>query len=177
MKRFVKLWLICVCMRTTAEEASLLVTKYPDKIILSNPGVLLISREQFFRGGESVCRNTSLQQMFMMMGQAEKAGSGVDKILRGWKASRWGRPYPNELLRPNKVELVMPLESLLDPRILTSLKDQLGSPLMILMRMNCYFWRPLRVKALLIMSDSKSCSRCIQQISQRSFRSFVEMGY
>ena len=112
-----------------SEEASLLVTKYPDKIILSNPGVLLISREQFFRGGESVCRNTSLQQMFMMMGQAEKAGSGVDKILRGWKASRWGRPYPNELLRPNKVELVMPLESLLDPRILTSLKDQLGSPI------------------------------------------------
>ena len=112
-----------------SEEASLLVTKYPDKIILSNPGVLLISREQFFRGGESVCRNTSLQQMFMMMGQAEKAGSGVDKILRGWKASRRGRPYPNELLRPNKVELVMPLESLLDPRILTSLKDQLGSPI------------------------------------------------
>ena len=112
-----------------SEEASLLVTKYPDKIILSNPGVLLISRQQFFRGGESVCRNTSLQQMFMMMGQAEKAGSGVDKILRGWKASRWGSPYPNELLRPNKVELVMPLESLLDPRILTSLKDQLGSPI------------------------------------------------
>lgn len=111
------------------EEASLSVVRYPDKIVLSNPGVLLISREQFYRGGESVCRNTSLQQMFMLMGQAEKAGSGVDKILRGWSDSRWGAPYPKELFRPNKVELVMPLESLLDPRILTSLKDQLGSPI------------------------------------------------
>ena len=108
------------------EEASLSVVRYSDKIVLSNPGVLLISREQFYRGGESVCRNTSLQQMFMLMGQAEKAGSGVDKILRGWSDSRWGAPYPKELFRPNKVELVMPLESLLDPRVIAPLRERVG---------------------------------------------------
>ena len=109
-----------------SEEGSLLVTKYPNKIIFSNPGVMLISQEQYFKGGESVCRNTSLQKMFMLMGAAEKAGSGVDKILRGWISSHWKSPYPEEKFRPNKVELVMPLELLLDPEVMDSLRQKLG---------------------------------------------------
>jgi len=109
-----------------SEEASLKVDKYPNQIVFSNPGVLLITRDQFFRGGESVCRNTSLQQMFMMMGAVEKAGSGVDKILRGWNALHWKTPYPEERFRPNKVELVMPLELLFDPQVLEELKRSLG---------------------------------------------------
>lgn len=111
------------------EEASLLVTKYPNKIVFSNPGVLLISREQFFDGGESVCRNASLQQMFMLMGAAEKAGSGVAKILKGWSASHWKTPYPRELFRPNKVELIMPLELLLDPQVIEELQRRFGDDL------------------------------------------------
>ena len=109
------------------EEASLKVDKYPNKIVFSNPGILLITRDQFFRGGESVCRNTSLQQMFMMMGAVEKAGSGVDKIVRGWQTLHWKTPYPDERFRPNKVELVMPLELLFDPQMLEELKRGLGN--------------------------------------------------
>ena len=109
-----------------SEEASLKIDKYPNQIVFSNPGVLLITHDQFFRGGESVCRNTSLQQMFMMMGAVEKAGSGVDKILRGWQALHWKTPYPEERFRPNKVELVMPLELLFDPQVLKELKRSLG---------------------------------------------------
>ena len=109
-----------------SEEASLKVDKYPNQIVFSNPGVLLITLDQFYRGGESVCRNTSLQKMFMMMGAVEKAGSGVDKILRGWRSSHWQSPYPKELFRPNKVELVMPLELLFDPKVLEQLRNDLG---------------------------------------------------
>lgn len=110
-----------------SEESSLLVYRYPHKIVFSNPGVMLISRQQYFRGGESVCRNTSLQQMFMMIGSAEKAGSGVDKILKGWETLNWKKPYPVEKAQPNKVELVMPLESLLDEAVLSELKQIFGS--------------------------------------------------
>ncbi|MBR5685180.1 MAG: AAA family ATPase, partial [Muribaculaceae bacterium] len=110
-----------------SEESSLLVYRYPHKIVFSNPGVMLISRQQYFRGGESVCRNTSLQQMFMMIGSAEKAGSGVDKILKGWETLNWKKPYPVEKAQPNKVELVMPLESLLDEAVLRELKQIFGS--------------------------------------------------
>ena len=99
-----------LCVHADYQDvSSLLVNKYRDKIVFSNPGVLLISTEQFFRGGESVCRNRSLQQMFMMMGAVEKAGSGVDKILKGWDAVHRSTPYLEERIAPNKVELIMPL--------------------------------------------------------------------
>ncbi len=99
-----------LCVHADYQDvSSLLVNKYRDKIVFSNPGVLLISTEQFFRGGESVCRNRSLQQMFMMMGAVEKAGSGVDKILKGWDAVHRSTPYLEERVAPNKVELIMPL--------------------------------------------------------------------
>ena len=109
-----------------SEESSLLVYRYPHRIVFSNPGVMLISKQQFYQGGESVCRNTSLQQMFMMIGSAEKAGSGVDKILKGWETLNWKRPYPIEKAQPNKVELVMPLESLLDESVLLELNKLFG---------------------------------------------------
>lgn len=108
------------------EQGSLTVNRYVDKITFSNPGTMLISREQFFRGGESVCRNPSLQKMFMMIGFVEQAGSGVDKILKGWASSHLKPPYPCELIRPNKIELVLPLESLIDQDIIKELVNRLG---------------------------------------------------
>lgn len=110
-----------------SEDSSLIVNRYPHKIVFSNPGVMLISKRQYYQGGESVCRNTSLQQMFMMIGSAEKAGSGVDKILKGWETLNWKRPYPTEKAQPNKVDLVMPLESLLDEKVLSELDRLFGN--------------------------------------------------
>jgi len=64
-----------------------------EKFVFSNPGTLLVSLQQYYAGGISECRNPSLQQMFMLIGRAEKAGSGVDKIMAGWQDSLWRRPF------------------------------------------------------------------------------------
>jgi ATP-dependent DNA helicase RecG len=40
------------------------IERYADRIELSNPGSLLVSREQLFRGSVSECRNKGLQLMF-----------------------------------------------------------------------------------------------------------------
>lgn len=109
-----------------SEDSSLMVNLYPHRIVFSNPGTMLISKRQYYQGGESVCRNMSLQQMFMMIGSAEKAGSGVDKIMKGWETLNWKRPYPVEKAQPNKVELIMPLESLLDEKVLSELDRTFG---------------------------------------------------
>ena len=85
---------------------------------------MLVTPMQFYYGGESVCRNTNLQTMFMMLGSADKAGSGGDKILKGWDSIGWIRPYIEERAQPNKVELLMPLESLMDDRILQELQKR-----------------------------------------------------
>lgn len=93
-------------------NASLNVIHYPDRIILSNPGTLLVTRQQYYRGGESVCRNNNLQLMFSMLGKAEKAGSGVDKILLGWKDNNWSKPEISYSFRPDKVTLTLSVKDL-----------------------------------------------------------------
>ncbi|MBO7368471.1 MAG: putative DNA binding domain-containing protein [Paludibacteraceae bacterium] len=108
------------------ENASLNIYKYPNKIVFSNPGIMLISQRQYYQGSESVCRNKYLQTMFTFIGSAEKAGSGVDKILHGWEELNWKRPELIEKKRPNKVVLTLSMESLLDETILQGLEEQLG---------------------------------------------------
>ena len=111
------------------ENASLNIYKYPNKMVFSNPGIMLISLKQYYQGGESICRNKYLQTMFTFLGSAEKAGSGVDKILKGWKELNWKRPYLFEKKRPNKVVLTLSMESLLDKSVKESLTKLLGDRL------------------------------------------------
>lgn len=70
---------------------------------------MLVSQQQYFEGGRSICRNPILQKMFMMLGRAEKAGSGVDKIVSGWKYLGWPLPTVREETRPDYVVLTMQL--------------------------------------------------------------------
>ena len=109
-----------------SEESSLLVYRFPNRLLFSNPGTMLVTPMQFYSGGESVCRNTHLQTMFMMLGSADKAGSGGDKILKGWDSIGLIHPYISERSQPNKVELLMPLESLMDKRITQELQKKFG---------------------------------------------------
>ena len=107
-------------------NASLVVEQHKDYIKFSNPGSLLITMDQFYHGGESVCRNKYLQQMFTLMGAAEKAGSGADKILQGWKEADYRSPELKERTQPDKVELTLPLVNLLSKDILNFLKNNYG---------------------------------------------------
>ena len=62
----------------------------------------------------------------MRIGAAERAGSGTGKIFLGWRSIGWKAPSPYEETEPNKIILLMPLESLLDERIECALRAQLG---------------------------------------------------
>ena len=110
-------------------NASLNVYKYPNKMVFSNPGTMLIPIKQFYHGGESICRNKYLQTMFSFLGSAEKAGSGADKILHGWESLKWKRPYLMERSRPNKVVLTMSMESLIDENVKEALQRLFGDKL------------------------------------------------
>ena len=107
-------------------ESNITIELWRDKYVFSNPGSLLISISQYWRGGDSVCRNKSLQQMFMFLGTAEKAGSGVDKIKQGWNEANFRRPQLEEKKKPEKVVLELPLVSLLSDEVLDYLKSNFG---------------------------------------------------
>lgn len=120
--------LINLCVHADyTEDASLVIRHDTNAFIFSNPGTMLVSKEQYYAGGESVCRNKSLQKMFSMLGVAEKAGSGTDKILKGWRESNWRAPVLDEHQRPDKVELTMPMESLLSENTKSNLERKFGS--------------------------------------------------
>lgn len=107
-------------------NANLLVKHVKNTFIFSNPGTMLITKAQYYKGGQSVCRNKSLQKMFMMLGAAEKAGSGVDKILKGWSDANWRSPYIDVTLRPDVVNLYLPMVSLLDDEVKNGLIKLFG---------------------------------------------------
>lgn len=62
-----------------------LVIKEPCGFTFRNPGALRIPVEQALQGGVSDCRNRTMQQMFLMIGLGERAGSGMSRILHGWQ--------------------------------------------------------------------------------------------
>ncbi len=107
-------------------NASLLVKQEQHRFVFSNPGTLLVSRDQYYTGGESVCRNKSLQKMFSMIGVAEKAGSGTDKIMKGWREANWRSPNIEEQQEPDKVVLTMPMVSFLSEEAKAKLTEKFG---------------------------------------------------
>ena len=119
--------LINLCVHADYSVNATLVVKHQlDGFVFSNPGTMLVSREQYYMGGDSVCRNKYLQKMFSMIGVAEKAGSGTDKIMKGWRKANWRSPKIEEKQQPDKVVLVMPMESLLSNKAKAILTDKFG---------------------------------------------------
>ncbi len=99
----------CIVHQDLNAMGNIVITRDESKIVFSNPGMMLVSKQQYFQGGRSICRNPTLQKMFMMLGRAEKAGSGVDKILSGWDELGWDKPVLTEELQPDYVVLTLPI--------------------------------------------------------------------
>ncbi|MEY2633658.1 MAG: hypothetical protein RIR00_2312 [Pseudomonadota bacterium] len=107
-------------------QGGVVIDRYPDRLIFSNPGTLLVSREQLMAGGISECRNKSLQLMFQVLGAGDKAGSGIDRIRASWAAEHWQSPELREVFRPDRVLLELPMVSLLPETVLTDLHARFG---------------------------------------------------
>lgn len=86
---------------------NVVVDSWADKIVISNPGSMLVSVNEFYEGQHSVCRNPLLQKMFVFIGVGEKAGSGADVIVKGWEDQKWTKPELSEHIKPERVEMVM----------------------------------------------------------------------
>jgi ATP-dependent DNA helicase RecG len=108
-------------------QGGIVIEKYPDRFEFANPGSLLLSFDQILRGGISECRNKSLQTMFTMIGAAERAGSGIDKIRTGWNSQHWRLPIVREQMHPDRVIWVLPMVSLIPEESLTRLKQLFGT--------------------------------------------------
>lgn len=62
-----------------------------------------------------------------MIGAAEKAGSGVDKIRRGWRSQHWRSPIIKERVQPDRVLWALPMISLIPEESTTRLMQRFGA--------------------------------------------------
>ena len=91
-------------------RGNIVVDRYFDRIVLSNPGTMLISMEEYYEGGHSICRNPVIQKMFVFLGIGEKGGTGADVIVKGWKDNGWSIPTIEEKNNPDRIEICLKLE-------------------------------------------------------------------
>jgi len=121
-------------------SGGVVIKKYPDYFVFSNPGNMLITLEQYYQGGISIPRNNSIQTMFVLLGFGEKAGSGSTRILSAWEGLHWRKPYIQVSHQPTRFDLFLRMESLISPRSMDALaaifgediRQLIGSPLIAL---------------------------------------------
>lgn len=88
-------------------QGLLKVEKTEDGYYFSNPGLLKISLEHIYEGGNAVARNPNLQTMFRMIGLGDNIGSGFPTILNAWAGEGWPRPKLSENDDFDRVELLL----------------------------------------------------------------------
>ena len=112
-------------------QGLLKVEKTPEGFYFSNPGLLKISVEHIYEGGNAVARNPNLQTMFRMIGLGDNIGSGFPTILNAWSEEGWTRPELCENNEFVRVELWLRIDKVdksgkasTDEQILALLKNK-----------------------------------------------------
>ena len=89
------------------DAGTLKVIKHADGFEFTNPGILKLSIEDIYRGGNSKSRNPRMQTMLRMIGFGDNAGSGFPAILSAWENEGWIKPELKEDTRLNQVTLTL----------------------------------------------------------------------
>jgi ATP-dependent DNA helicase RecG len=77
-------------------RAGIRVLRDPSGYEFIDPGLLLVSPEQVWRGGVSEPRNPVLQRLFSMIQLGEREGSGGPTIRAAWAEQHWRAPELSE---------------------------------------------------------------------------------
>lgn len=78
-------------------KESVKIEKYPDRIVLTNPGTITLGKKQMLRGGKSRPRNKVILNMLNYIGVGERAGSGVPNIYAIWEQEGYVEPTVDEM--------------------------------------------------------------------------------
>ena len=93
---------------------------------LVDPGLLLVTTDQVWRGGVSEPRNPALQRLFGFLRLGEREGSGGPAMRRVWREQHWRAPRIREDVEHNETHLQLPFESLLPDRAVRAFMERLG---------------------------------------------------
>lgn len=102
------------------------VLRDPSGFELINPGLLLVTPDQLWKGGVSEPRNPLVQRIFGLLQLGEREGSGGPTILRAWSERCWQAPELVEDVENAELHLKLRLVSLLPEESLDAVRAELG---------------------------------------------------
>lgn len=108
------------------EPGGIRIDKSPSGLRMTNAGTLLMSKEEVFKGGLSLCRNRILQNMFKLVGIVEEAGSGIDILVKGWVEQFLSLPKLEEDKHVPQVVWELPYLAMAQREILNAQREYLG---------------------------------------------------
>lgn len=110
-----------------SDAASIQIIKKPLSFYFRNPGLMRVPIEIALQGGEADCRNRLLAQMFRYIRFGDQAGSGLPRILSGWKTQHWKVPLLREVREPSEQTILeLKTVSLYPQEIFDTLAKQYG---------------------------------------------------
>lgn len=92
----------------------LVIQKYPDKFVFSNPGTFRIPLKDAFDGGTSDPRNATMLKMFSMIHIGERAGSGIPGIVDTWEKVFHTKPEYEQKYSPSRVKMVLDISKFVE---------------------------------------------------------------
>lgn len=113
----------CLVHASYGGPLSIRVERRVDGYTFCNPGTMLVPPDKAFAGGESQCRNPSIQNVFLLAGLGERAGSGLPTILSAWRGQHWRTPLIGEQLDPDETTLELPMLSLFPSTAIEDLSE------------------------------------------------------
>lgn len=88
------------------------VCVWSDEVItIANPGDFRMPVEEAMKPGSSDPRNETTMKMLAMVEIGERAGSGMDKIFKGWEWAGYAAPSYDVEFGPDRTTLTLPLVS------------------------------------------------------------------
>lgn len=110
-------------------DAGIRITKRPEGLKFVNPGTMLVNKDTLFTDSEqvSICRNKNLQRMFQALGMGDKAGSGVEKITKGWFDTCLAFPQISEQANPWRVVWFLPSVGMIPRKNLDAIIHRIGA--------------------------------------------------
>lgn len=108
-------------------RAGIRVLRDPSGYEFIDPGLLLVSAEQVWRGGVSESRNPVLQRLFALLQLGEREGSGGPAIRTAWAEQHWRAPDLWEDTEHAESHLKLHQVSLLPRESVDALQARFGS--------------------------------------------------
>ena len=107
-------------------RAGVRVLRDPSGYEFINPGLLLVTLDQVWRGGVSESRNPVLQRLFGLLQLGEREGSGGPAIRQAWAQQHWSAPNLWEEVELSETHLKLRQVSLLPQESVDAVRVWIG---------------------------------------------------